>query len=180
MARMCSMCEHVSVFLREFQELVLHFSLLFPSFCIFPYSVLYSRVCFCELPFSILRFLVSPLCLFFFFDSSMVDYYAVKANFPSIAFFFDHLGSLLEFVEGSVLKGLVLSQERTVRILLFFLPCFLQFPILLRMSEVRSSDLLRMFEVRSSELEMGLSSSDDCVVSKATSFLLPICQDQYP
>ena len=60
MARICSTCEHVSVFLRGFWELVLHFSFLFPFFCVFPYSVLRSRVCFTELPFFDLRFLILP------------------------------------------------------------------------------------------------------------------------
>ena len=62
-----------------------------------------------ELPFSVLHFLISPSCFFFFFDSSMVDYSAVRANCPSIAFFFAYLGSLLESVGGSILRESVPS-----------------------------------------------------------------------
>ena len=68
MAGMCSMCEYVLVFLHEFWPLVLHFSLLFPSFCIFPYSVFRFRVYISsKLPFSVLRFLISPSRFFFWF-----------------------------------------------------------------------------------------------------------------
>ena len=88
-ARMYSTCEHVLAFPLGFWPLVLHFSLLFRFFCIFPYSVFCSRVCLSsEFPFSVLRFLVSPLRFFFFSDSSMVDYSAVIVDCPSIAFFF--------------------------------------------------------------------------------------------
>ena len=67
-AGMCSMCEYVLVFLREYWPLVLHFSLLFPSSYIFPYSVFHFRVCLSsKLPFSILRFLISPSHFFFWF-----------------------------------------------------------------------------------------------------------------
>ena len=34
----------------------------------------------------------------------MVDYSVIRANFPSIAFFFAHLGSLLKSVEGEHLE----------------------------------------------------------------------------
>ena len=67
-AMMHSSCEHVSVFLHMFWPLVLHFSILFPFLCIFSLFSFYFRVCFfSELPFSVLRFLVSPLCFYFFF-----------------------------------------------------------------------------------------------------------------
>ena len=101
MARMRSLCRHVSDFPCMFWPLVLHFSLLFPFFCIFSLFNFRSRVCFfSKLPFSVLRFLVNSPCYFFFFDSSMVDYSAIKVNCPSIAFFFAHLCSLLESIEG--------------------------------------------------------------------------------
>ena len=100
-ARIRSSCEHVSIFLCMFWPLVLHFSLLFPLFCIFSLFNFRSRVCFfLKLPFSVLRFLVSSSCYFFFSDSRMVDYSAVRVIGPSIAFFFAHLGSLLESIKG--------------------------------------------------------------------------------
>ena len=68
MAKMHLSCGHVSVFLCMFWPLVLHFSLLFPFFYIFSLFSFHSRVCFLfELPFSILHFLVSSSCYFFFF-----------------------------------------------------------------------------------------------------------------
>ena len=163
------MCKHVLVFSHEFWPLVLLFSLLFHSFCIFPYLVLYTRVCFSsELPFSIPRFLVSPSCFFFFSDSSMVDYSAVRADCPSIAFFFAHLGSLLESVEGEFLEriGSFVRKDYSYTSILSSL-----FPLVSHIAEV--ARLLRMSEVRSSDLEMGLSLSDDCVVSEATSVSSP-------
>ena len=86
-ARMRSSCEHVSIFPCVFWPLVLHISLLFPFFCIFSLFSFYSRVRFSsELPFCVLRFPLSSSCSFFFFGSSMVDYYAIKVDCPSIAF----------------------------------------------------------------------------------------------
>ena len=65
----------------------------------------HSRVCFfSELPFSVLHFLVSPPCSYFFFGSSMVDYSTVRVDCSSVAFFFAHLGCLLESVEGECLE----------------------------------------------------------------------------
>ena len=164
MARMCSTYEHVSVFPREFWPLVLHFPLLFPFFCIFPYSVFCSRVCLSsKLPFSILCFLVSPSHFFFFFDSSMVDYPAVRANSPSIAFFFAHLSSLLESIEGERLER-VSSFVGEDCLYTFVLSSL--FPLVSHSAKV--ARLLRMSEVRSSDLETGLSLSDDHVVLEAT------------
>ena len=81
------------------------FSLLFHSFYISPYSILCSRVFFLsKIPFFVLHFLVSPSCFFFFSDSSMVDYFAVRVDCSSIAFFFAHLGSWLESIEGEHLE----------------------------------------------------------------------------
>ena len=106
MATMCSTCEHVSIFPREFWPLVLHFSLLFPFLCIFSLFRFCSRVCF-----------FSELCpafpgkslelLFFFYGSSMVDYSSVRVDCPLVAFLFAHLGCLLESIGGSVLRELV-------------------------------------------------------------------------
>ena len=166
---MYSTCEHVSAFPLEFWPLVLHFSLLFRFFCIFPYSVFCSRVCLSsEFPFSVLRFLVSPLRFFFFSDSSMVDYSAIKADCPLIAFFFTHLGSLLESVEGECLERVntFVRKDCPYPFVLSSL-----FPLVSHSAEV--ARLLRMSEVRSSDLEMGLSSSDERVVSKATSVSTP-------
>ena len=102
----------------------------------------------------------------------MVDYYAVKANFPSIAFFFAHLGSLLEFVEGECLEKISSFVGKDCPYTSVFSSLF---PLVSHFTEV--ARLLRMSKVRSSDLETGLSSSDDCVVLRATSFLPPICYD---
>ena len=162
-ARTCSMCEHVSVFLCEFWPLVLHFSLLFHFFYIFPYSVFCSRVCLSSLlPFFVLRFLVSPSRFFFFSDSFVVDYSAIRADCPSIAFFFTHLGSFLESVEGEHLKR-VNSFVGKVYLYTFVLSSL--FPLVFHSAEV--ARLLRMSKVRSSDLETVLSLFDDCVVSEA-------------
>ena len=80
-ARMRSSCGHVSVFLRVFWPLVLHFPLIFPLLCIFSLFNFCSRVCFfSKLPFSVLSFRVSPPCFYFFFSFSMVDYSAVRVD----------------------------------------------------------------------------------------------------
>ena len=169
-ARMCLTCEHVSVFSREFWPLLLRFSLLFPFFCIFPYSVSHSRVCFFfELPFSVLHSLVSPPCSCFFFGSSMVDYSAVRVACPSIAFFFAHLGYLLESIVGECLKRIsfFIGADCPYSSILSLL-----FPLISHSTGV--ARLLKMSEVRSGDLEMGLSSSDDRVISEATSISTPI------
>ena len=94
----------------------------------------------------------------------MVDYSAVRSDCPSIAFFFAHLGSLLESVEGERLERIssFVGKDCPYTSVISSL-----FPLVSRSTEV--ARLLRMFEVRSSDLEMGLSSSDDRVVSEATS-----------
>ena len=163
-ARTCSMCEHVSVFLCEFWPLVLHFCLLFHFFYIFPYSVFCSRVCLSSLlPFSVLRFLVSPSRFFFSSDSSIVDYFAVRADCPLIALLFAHLGSLLESIEREHLERVssFIGEDCLYTFVLSSL-----FPLVSHSAKVARS--LRMSEVRSSDLEMRLSSSDDRVVSRAT------------
>ena len=162
-ARMCSTCKHVLVFQREFWPPVLHFSFLFPFFYGFPYLVFCSRVCFSsKLPFSVLCFLVSPSRFFFFSDSFVVDYSAIRADCPSIAFFFTHLGSFLESVEGEHLKR-VNSFVGKVYLYTFVLSSL--FPLVFHSAEV--TRLLRMSKVRSSDLETVLSLFDDCVVSEA-------------
>ena len=91
----------------------------------------------------------------------MVDYSA-------IVFFFSHLGSLLESVEVERLGRIssFIGKDCPYTFVLSSL-----FPLVSHSPEV--ARLLRMSEVRSSDLEMGLSSSDDRVVSKATSVYTP-------
>ena len=104
-ARMRSSSGHVSVFPHMFWLLVLLFSPLFlSSVFFFLFNFRFRVYFFFKLPFSVLRFLVSSSCYFFFSNSSMADYFAVRVNCPSIALFFTHLGSLLEFVEGECLE----------------------------------------------------------------------------
>jgi len=146
MPRMRSSCEHVSVFPCVFWPFVLHFSLLFPLFYIFSLFSFYSRVRFSsESPFSILHFLVSSSCSFFFSSSSMVNYSAIRVDFPSIAFFFAHLGYLLESVERECLKrvSFFVGEECPYTYVLSSL-----FPLVSHSAKV--ARLLKMFEVRSS------------------------------
>ena len=168
-ARMHSSCRHVSILPRMFWPLILHFSLLFPFFCIFSLFSLCSRVCFfSELPFSVLCFLVSAWCYFFFSDSFIVDYFAVRVNCPLIAFFFAHLCSLLESVEGKCLERIsfFVGEDCPYTSILSLL-----FPLVSHSARV--ARLLKMSKVRSSNRETGLSSSDNRVVSEATSVSTP-------
>ena len=139
-------------------------------FCIFPSSFLFFvffslsnfcfKVCFfSELPFSVLRSLVSPSCFCFFFGSSMVDYFVVRVAYPSIAFFFAYLGCLLKSVEGECLKrvSFFVGVDCPYTFVLFSL-----FPLFSHSAGV--AKLLKMSKVRSSDLEMGLSSSDDRMI----------------
>ena len=98
----------------------------------------------------------------------MVDYSAIKVNCPSIAFFFTHLCSLLKSIEGYCLERISFfvgedCPYTSVLSSLFSLVSYF----------ARVARLLKMFEVRFSDLETGLSSSDDCVVSEATSVSTP-------
>ena len=124
---------------------------------------------FFKLPFFVLRFLVSSSCYFFFSNSSMADYFAVRVNCPSIAFFFTHLGSLLEFVEGECLEriGFFVGEDCPYTSVLSSL-----FPLVFHSTRV--ARLLKMVEVRPSDLRTGLFSSDDRMVSKAISMSTPI------
>ena len=91
----------------------------------------------------------------------MVDYSA-------IVFFFAHLGSLLESIEGEHLERMssFIRKDCPYTSVLSSL-----FPLVSHSAEV--ARLLRMSEVRSSDLEIGLSSFDDHVVSEATSVSTP-------
>jgi len=98
----------------------------------------------------------------------MVDYSTIRADCPSIAFFFAHLGSLLEFVEGECLKGISSFIGKDYPYTFAFSSLF---PLVSHSTEV--ARLLRMSKVRSSDLETGLSLFDDHVVSRATSISTP-------
>ena len=124
----------------------------------------YSRVCFfSELSFFVLHFLVSPPCSYFFFGSSMVDYSAIRVDCSLVAFFFAHLGCLLESVEGECLErvSFFVGQNCPYISVLSSL-----FPLVSRSAEV--AGLLMMSKVRCSDLEMGLSFFDDHLISEAT------------
>lgn len=94
----------------------------------------------------------------------MEDYSSVRVGCPLVAFLFAHLGCLLEFIEGECLKwaSLFVGEDCSYSFVLYLL-----FPLVSHSAKVARS--LKMFEVRSSELETGLSSSDDHVISKVTS-----------
>ena len=62
----------------------------------------------------------------------MVDYSVVKVDCPSIAFFFAHLGSLLESIEGEYLERISFFVGEDYLYTMSFLHYFLWFPILLR------------------------------------------------
>ena len=97
----------------------------------------------------------------------MVDYSTVRVDFPSIAFFLDHLGSLLESIEGERLERISSFEGLSV----YFYPFFL---ISFSSCSDKVARLLRMSEVRSSDLETRLSSFNDCVVLEATFVSTPI------
>ena len=94
----------------------------------------------------------------------MVDYSAFRVDFPSMPFFFARLGYLLKSVEGECLKwvNLFVGEDWPYKFVLSSL-----FPLVSHSAKVARS--LKMSEVRSSDLEMGLSLSDDRVISEATS-----------
>ena len=98
----------------------------------------------------------------------MVDYSAIRVDCPSIAFFFAHLGCLLESVEGECLKriSVFIGEDYPHSSILSSL-----FPLVSRSAEV--ARLLKMSEVRSSDLETSLSLFDDHVISEATSVSTP-------
>ena len=142
------------------------FSLLPPFFCIFSLFSFHPRVCLSfKLPFSMLGPLVSPSCSRFFSCSSMVDYSAVRVGFPLIAFLFACQGCLLEFVEEECLKwvSLFMGEDSLDKFVLSSL-----FPLVSHSTKV--ARLLKMSEVRSSDLETGLSSFDDHMISEAASY----------
>ena len=141
------------------------FSLLSHFFCIFSLFSFHPRVCLSfKLPFSILRSLVSPSCSCFFSYSSMVDYSAVRVGCPLIAFLFARLGCLLKSIEEECLKwvNLFMGEDCPHKFVLSSL-----FPLVSHSTKV--ARLLKMSEVRSSDLETGLSSSDDHVISETAS-----------
>ena len=141
------------------------FSLLFPFFYNLSLFSFYSRVCLSfKLPFSAQRSLVSSSRSCFFSCSSMVDYSAVKVGCPLIAFLFARLGCLLESVEEECLKwaSLFMGEDCPHNFVLSSL-----FPLVSH--SVKVARLLKMSEVRSSDLEMGLSSFDDHVISEVAS-----------
>ena len=94
----------------------------------------------------------------------MVDYSSVRVDRPSIAFLFACLGCLLELIEGECLKwaSFFMGEDCQYKFVLFLL-----FPLVSHSAKVARS--LKVDEVRSSDLETGLSSSDDCVISGTTS-----------
>ena len=98
----------------------------------------------------------------------MVDYSVIRVDCPSVAFFFAHLGCLLESVEGECLKrvSFFVGENCPYTSVLSLL-----FPLVSR--SVWVARLLKMSEVRSSELETVLSLSDDRVILEATSVSTP-------
>ena len=96
----------------------------------------------------------------------MVDYSTVRVNYPSIAFFFGHLGSLLESIEGEYLERIsfFVGEDYLYTNVLSSL-----FPLVSHSTKVARS--LKMSALQSSDLEMGLSLTDDRVVSRP--FLCP-------
>ena len=95
----------------------------------------------------------------------MVNYSFVKVDCPSVSFLFAHLGCLLEIVEGEHLKGVsfFVGEDCPYRFIISSL-----FALVSRSARV--ARFLKMSgEVRSIELEMGLSSSNDCEVPEVTS-----------
>ena len=98
----------------------------------------------------------------------MVDYFAVRVICHSISFFFAHLGSLLESVEGESLERIsfFVGEDYLYTTILSSL-----FPLVSHSAKVARS--LKMSKVRYSDLEMRLSLSNDRVVSYSTSVSIP-------
>ena len=98
----------------------------------------------------------------------MVDYSSVRSNYPSIALLFARLGYLLESVKEGCLDwvSLFVREDYPYEPVLSSL-----FPLVSHSAKV--ARFLKMFEVRSSDLETGLSSSNYCVISEASSPLTP-------
>ena len=98
----------------------------------------------------------------------MVDYFVVRVNCPSIAFFFTYLGSLLESVEGAFLERIsfFVGEDCPYTFVLSSL-----FPLVSHSTRIARS--LKMSKVRSSDLETRLFSFDDHVVLEATSVSTP-------
>ena len=94
----------------------------------------------------------------------MVDYSSVRVDCPSVAFLFARLGCLLKALEGKCLKwvSFFVGEDYPHNFVLSSL-----FPLVSHSTKVARS--LKMSEVKSSELETGLSSSDDHVISEVTS-----------
>ena len=92
----------------------------------------------------------------------MVDYSAVRVIGPSIAFFFAHLGSLLESIKGEWLERIsfFVGEDCPYTYVISSL-----FPLVSYSARVARS--LKMSALRSNDLEMGLSLTDDRVVSEA-------------
>ena len=98
----------------------------------------------------------------------MVDYSAIRVDCPSIAFFFAHLGCLFKSIGGECLErvSFFVGEDCPYTSILSSL-----FPLVSRSAEV--ARLLKMSEVRSSDLETSLSLFDDHVISEATSVSTP-------
>ena len=98
----------------------------------------------------------------------MVDYFAIRVICPSISFFFAHLGSLLESVEGESLERIsfFVGEDYPYTTILSSL-----FPLVSHSTRVARS--LKMSKVRYSDLEMRLSLSNDRMVSYSTYVSIP-------
>ena len=96
----------------------------------------------------------------------MVDYSTARVDCPSIAFLFSYLDSLC--VERECLKwvSLFIGKGCPYKFVLSSL-----YPLVFYFAKV--ARLLKMSEVRSSDLETGLSLSDDRVILEATSLSTP-------
>ena len=94
----------------------------------------------------------------------MVDFSSIRVDCPSVAFLFAYLDCLLEVVEGECLKwvSLFVGEDCPHNFVLSSL-----FPLVSHSARVARS--LKMSKIRSNELETGLSSSDDHVISVVTS-----------
>ena len=98
----------------------------------------------------------------------MIDYSAIRVACPLIAFFFAHLGCLLESLEGECLERVSFFARADYPYISILSSLF---PLVSHSAGV--ARLLKMSEVRSSDLEMGLSSPNDRMISEATSISTP-------
>ena len=163
-------------FFLDFPCTIFHLFPVFPSFSFsfrFPLVGVLFLLKLSSSSLHLLQILVSSffeLLSFLRFQLFMVDYSLVRLDCPSMSFFFVRLCGLLQFAcRKCPLVGFFVGTNCPFKFLLLFL-------FLLVYHSIGFAQTLIMFgkeEVRTSELEMGLSSFEDCGVPEVSSPFIP-------